>query len=66
MMAIYAAALCNDDGATLDDLREAVTMLEETTRIAGRVLGPANPTAAGIEDDLRAARVALRLGGRLS
>ncbi len=62
----YAQTLYKDDAVTLDDLREAVTMLEETTRIAGRVLGPANPTAAGIEDDLRAARVALRLGGRLS
>ena len=62
----YAHALYKAEGATLDDVREAVATLEETTRTAGRVLGPANPTAAGIEDDLRAARVALRLGGRLS
>ena len=62
----YAHALYKADSATLDDVREAVATLEETTRTAGRVLGPANPTAAGIEDDLRAARVALRLGGRLS
>ena len=32
-----------DDGATLDDLREAVTTLEETARTARRVLGGAHP-----------------------
>ena len=32
-----------DDGATLDDLREAVTTLEETERTARRVLGGAHP-----------------------
>ena len=32
------------DGATLDDLREAVTTLEDTERIARRVLGGAHPT----------------------
>ena len=36
---IYAASLCNDDGATLDDTREAVTTLEDAERIARRVLG---------------------------
>ena len=30
----YAQALFADDDATLDDLREAVTMLEDTERIA--------------------------------
>ena len=56
----YAAALCNDPGATLDDLREAVTTLEDTKRIALRVLGGAHPTTAGIEKSLREARAALR------
>ena len=43
----YAAALYEDNGATLDDLREAVTTLEDTERIARRVLGGAHPTTAG-------------------
>jgi len=53
---IYAAALCQADGATLDDLREAVTTLEDTERIARRVLGGAHPTAVRIEQALRAVR----------
>ena len=57
---MYAAALSRDDNATLDDLREAVTMLEEMTRTARRVLGSAHPTAAGIEKSLRAAQETLR------
>ena len=44
-----------DDAATLDDLREAVTTLEETERIARRVFGGAHPLTKGIEGDLRAA-----------
>ena len=38
-MCIYAEALSKDDGATLDDLREAVTTLEDTDRTARQVLG---------------------------
>ena len=56
---IYAVALCEDDGATLGDLRTAVTTLEETGRIARRVLGGAHPITEGIEGDLRNARAAL-------
>ena len=41
------------------DLREAVETLEETERIAQRVLGGAHPVTAGIERHLRAARAAL-------
>ena len=55
----YAEALYKDDGATLDDLREAVTTLEETERIARRVLGGAHPLTTQIEDELREARAAL-------
>jgi hypothetical protein len=44
-----------DDGATLDDLREAVTTLEETARTARRVMGGAHPLVAKIEHSLRAA-----------
>ena len=55
----YAKALFADPAATLDDLREAVTTLEETTRTAQRVLGGAHPTAVDIEVSLRNARAAL-------
>ena len=49
-----------DTSATLDDLREAVTTLEEIERIARRVLGGAHPTTTGIEIALGKARAALR------
>ena len=48
------------DGATLDDLREAVTTLEETKRTAQRLLGGAHPIVAAIERALGGARAALR------
>ena len=56
MRKIYARALYQADGATLDDLREAVSTLEDTARTARRVLGGANPTTANIERDLQRAR----------
>ena len=56
----YALELHQDPGSTDDDLREAVTTLEELERIARRVLGPAHPTAMEIEHMLRDARAALR------
>ena len=55
-----AQSLYRDDGATLDDLREAVTMLEDAGRIARRVFGGAHPVTTGIELELQAARAALR------
>ena len=60
MRKTYGEVLCRADGATLDDLREAVTTLEETERIARRVLGGAHPTVEGTESCLRVARVMLR------
>ena len=60
MRPTYAAALANNPGVTLDDLREAVTTLEDTERIARRVLGCEHPTTTGIEGELEDARVALR------
>ena len=57
---IYAEALFNDTSATLDDLREAVTTLEDVGRTARRVLGGTHPLTAGIENDLRNAWAALR------
>ena len=62
MTTLYAAALWNDPGATLDDLREAVTTLEDTERIARRVLGGAHPLTLAVERNLRNARFALRAG----
>jgi len=56
----YARALYDDPDATLDDLCEAVTTLEDAGRIARRVLGGAHPLTKGIENELRAARAALR------
>ena len=55
-----AMALCEDDGATLDDLREAVTTLEDIERISRRVFGGAHPVTESIEDHLQDARPALR------
>ena len=56
----YARALYTDPAASLDDLCEAMTMLEDTERIARRVLGGTHPTATSIEGDLRDARAVLR------
>ena len=42
MRANYARALYDDPAATLDDLRDAVTIYEETDRIARRVFGSAS------------------------
>ena len=53
-------ALFEDDGATLDDLREGVTTLQETGRTARRVLGGAHPLVLNLEKSLRDARAVLR------
>ena len=60
MRLCYAKALILDDSATLDDLREAVTTLEDADRIAKRVLGSAYGFVANIEATLRKARAVLR------
>ena len=58
---IYGTALYRDTSATLDDLREAVTTLEDTERIARRVFGGAHPLTVEFEQALRCgARAALR------
>ena len=54
-----ARVLCQDEGATLADIREAVTMLEDAARTCRRVLGGAHPTTEGVEDSLREAQTAL-------
>jgi hypothetical protein len=55
----YARTLYRDAGATLGDLREAVTTVEETARTARRVMGGAHPLARDIERTLQNAREAL-------
>ena len=56
----FAMVIYENDRATLDDLREAVTTLADAGRIARRVLGGAHPLTVGIEGTLRKARAALR------
>ena len=60
MRSNYARALYEDAGATLDDLREAVTILEDVAPTARRVFGAAHPVTVGIERDLKITRAALR------
>ena len=55
----YALTLYRADGATLDDLCVAVTTLEETKRIARRVLGGAHPLTKALEAALQNTRAAL-------
>ena len=60
MKQAYASALCKDPDATLDDLREAVTTLEEVERTARRVLGGAHPLVLALEGSMRLSREAHR------
>ncbi len=57
---VYATALYDDNGATLEDLREAVATFEEIERVARRVYGGAHPLAVGVEYNVREARAVLR------
>ena len=63
MRRLYATALYRDPGATLDDLHEAVTTLEEIERTAQRVLGVGHPLTVTIDQDLRTSRAGLRTLG---
>jgi len=49
----YAESLYKADSPTFDDLREAVTTLEDAGRIARRVFGGAYPLTGWIEEGLR-------------
>ena len=55
-----AGLAAEDDGATLDEVREAVSTLEEIQRIARRVLGGSHPLALRTEIYLRNSLAALR------
>ena len=57
---IYARALYENPGATLDDSREAVMTLEDVVRIARRVLGSEHPFVGLTELRLRNARATAR------
>ena len=52
----YARTLIATPGATLADQREAVATLEDTERIARRVLGGTHPVTTVIEKNLKEAR----------
>ena len=60
MRRIYAIALFADPDATLDDLREAVSTLEDTKRITRRVFGGSHPVTNSNVGLLQDARAALR------
>ena len=64
----YATAFYLDPAASLGDLREAVTTLEDMERIARRVLGGAHPLTEKIEGALRTSRgvLAVREGDDVS
>ena len=61
MRMLHARALCQDPAATLADLREAVTTLEDTASTARRVLGGVHPFISTIDPNLAIARGALRI-----
>ncbi len=61
MKNVYARTLYMDAGATLDDCREAVKTLEDTERIARRVLGGAHPLVGDIAVDFKWVRELLNL-----
>ena len=58
---IYAQSLFHDNGAAVDDLREAVAMIEDSAQIARRVFGGSHPLTIWVEGVLVHARMALRI-----
>ena len=60
MRGIYAMTLHEDPSATLDDLREAATTLEDTERTVRRVFGCEHPFTVEIGTSLRNSRTVLR------
>ena len=60
MLSRHARALGEDPDATIDDLREGVTTLEEIEPTAPRLLGDAHPDVVSLEKTLRGGRAALR------
>jgi len=56
---VYALALYNDKGATLDNLREAVETLDSVAQLWKRVFGEAHPETPSVQAALANAREAL-------
>ena len=56
----YAQSFYKDGGASLDQVSEAVKILEDVTPIAQRLLGAAHPFVVGIDSELRFVRKSLR------
>jgi len=52
----FAQTLYKADGATINDIREAVKTLEDTVRISRRVFGSSHPLVMAIVGSLRQAR----------
>ena len=55
----YATALYQDEGASLDDRREAVATLESVAHSWKRIFGPAHPETPEVQEALKEAREAL-------
>ena len=60
MRSMYACSLHMDTSATLDDLREAVSALEDVGPTARRVLGGAHPLVGPIDHALHVSRAKLK------
>ena len=60
MRKIYANVLCDDPGATIDDIREAVTTLEDMEPTVRRLHGGAHPHTVALGLRLQLARSVLR------
>ena len=56
MRSTYPEVICRDPGATIDDLHEAVTTLEDMEPTVRRVLGGAHPLTVATELRLQLAR----------
>ena len=56
---LYGRVLYRDDGATLDDLREAVTTLESVANSWKQVFGQAHPETPMVQGALEMARKTL-------
>ena len=59
----YTSALLLDEGATLDDFREAVETLESVAPLWKRVFGQSHPETPQVYGALNQARAALREAG---
>ena len=61
MLWLYAAALSEDDCATLDDLRKSVETLGSVAPLLTRVFGPSHPDTPCVQRALEDARKALAI-----